>query len=449
MHVPSAPISYAVELTWDCQHACPGCANVPRTQRDNVLHDWKGLLDAIAPPGNRRQYAELIRLTGGEPTLHPEFADILRYVDSFGIPHATFTNGLWQQPDRFVETWQACRHFVGLLVSVHGSTAGQHRVFTHADASGAVPTAFDSTCANIRQAAKAGLDVFTNTVLTRANWDRIEEMVALSQDLGAGCAVFNRYLGKPHALEPEDRQLRQAIETVERLQAAGAACHLGNCIPPCFCPNSSPGANEAIEHCVIAPDGAVRPDSLTAYTFGNLFELPISAIWHSEQAEWYRRQIPAACGQCVELPRCRGGCKAVAVEHHLTGDRVMTEPILEASPKTLEIDQSWIPVPHFHLREETFGYLLCRYNWSVPVSQAAKPLLDWLDGRHTVAQFHQQFGDDALTFIGHLYQEGCIELTVDPSVPHVFSPQRRRDAEKTQAEKRLFSAPSRLCGEKT
>jgi radical SAM protein with 4Fe4S-binding SPASM domain len=291
------------------------------------------------------------------------------------------------------------------LVSLQGSTAFVHHAFTGSEERG-----FEETCVSIQRAADAGLEVFTNTVLTKYSCEQIEEIIELSRKLGAEYAVFNRYLGKANPIEPAEEQLRQAIRLIEQLQSEGVSCRIGNCVPPCFTENSSSGANAGIEHCVISPEGLVRPDNLTSFTFGNLFEQSIEEIWRSDKAQWYRSQIPEKCLKCVELPRCRGGARSVAIEHGLEGDRLMKEPIRESQPETLEFDPEWKPIPYFMIREESFGYLLYRYDWSVPVTNDAKPLLDALSGENTLAELHNQFGDAGLELIGHLYKEGCIEF---------------------------------------
>ena len=369
MFFPSVPLSYAVEITYACNHFCSGCANVLSANRHQVLTEWKRLFDIIAPPEDRSKYTQLIRITGGEPTLHPDFFDIIKYIDFFGVPYAVFTNGLWDEPEKLISLFRQCEHLIGLLVSLHGSTAQAHLAFVENTAA-----SFQQTCDNIQQAADAGLEVFTNTVLTKYSCEQIDEMIALSQQLGAGYAVFNRYLGKPHPFEPSEEQLRRAILRIETLQSQGTACRIGDCVPPCFVPNSSSGANGGIEHCIISPQGNVRPDNLTSYTFGNIFDQRIEDIWQSEKAVWYREQLPEACLSCVELPRCRGGARSVTIEYGLQGDPLMKSPIQEPVHETVELHPDWKIIPNFTIREETFGYLLCRMNWAVPVSADAKPI---------------------------------------------------------------------------
>lgn len=405
MYFPSVPISYAVELTYACNNTCSGCANVFNSRHTEVIGEWRALFDKIAPVENRRQYADLIRLTGGEPTLHPELCQIVEYIDTFDIPFALFTNGLWPEPELIVDIFRNCRHFIGFLISLHGCTASDHTAFTESD-----PASFETICANIQRATANKFEVFTNTVLTKSSCDQIEEMIALSHQLGAGYTVFNRYLGRPHHLEPSEEQLRQAIKQIETLHAEGVHCRIGDCIPPCFVKNSSLGSNSGIEHCTISPQGDVRPDNLTSYIFGNIFEQSIEDIWQSDKAHWYRAQVPENCKECLELPRCRGGCRSVTIEYGLEGDRLMKRPITEIQEETIEFHPEWKPVPYFTIREEPFGYLLCRYDWSIPMTHDAKPLLEALNDKQTLAQLHEQFGDAGLELIGHLYKEGCLEF---------------------------------------
>jgi radical SAM protein with 4Fe4S-binding SPASM domain len=404
MLFPSAPLSYAVELTYACNNFCTGCANVWGQRRQQTLHNWQELFNRIAPPENPAKYAELIRLTGGEPTLHPELAQIVEHIDSLGIAHVLFTNGRWSAPSKVIEIYQDRENCLGMLISLHGSTPSAHNTLVNDD------NAFAETCANIRRAAAAGIEIFTNTILTKHSCAQVEDIILLSQELGAEYAVFNRFLGGGNPLQPTTAQLKDAVLLIEKLHADGTACRIGNCVPKCFAPNSTEGSNAGIEHCAISPEGIVRPDNLTGSVFGNIFEQSIDEIWQSEQAQQYRQRISPACLECVELSHCRGGDRSVTLELGFAQDPLMTGPIREAEPMTIQLDPAWKPVAHFRIREESFGYLVTRYNWSIPVAFEAKPVLDAMNGQHTLAEIQAQFGEDALNLIGQLYQEDCIEF---------------------------------------
>jgi len=399
MFFPSAPISYAVEITFACNNACSGCSNIWKARHDQSLQNWKALLDRIAPPEDRGKYAELIRITGGEPSLHPEFRQIIEYLDSLGIAHALFSSGRWKNPDEVIRTYLKCENFIGMLISLHGSTNSAHNAFVQ------VSQAFDETCEAVRRASESGLDVFTNSVLTKHSCGQIEDIISLSQELGAGCAVFNRFLAGEHPLHPSETQLCEAVLLIEKLQSEGVSCQIGNCIPRCFAENSSEGANAGIEHCAVSPAGLVRPDNLAACVLGNIFEQPIEDIWISEQAQQYRARIPKPCFECAEFSRCRGGEKSLSSEYGFEKDPLMREAVKKTGQDTIVLDPKLRPVPYFKVRKEAFGYLLTRYNWSVPISSGAKPIVDAINGKTTLEELRRRFGDDVPDFVGYLYQE--------------------------------------------
>jgi radical SAM protein with 4Fe4S-binding SPASM domain len=404
MLFPSTPISFAVEITYACNNKCSGCANVWESQRREQLNNWKAIFDRICPPHHRQQYAELIRITGGEPTLHPEFSQIIQYIDSFEISHVTFTTGRWHHPHKLIELFKNSQNLEGLLISVHGADEFTHNSFVES-----VKRAFSETCKNIENATQAGIEVFTNTVLTKYNCAQIDKIIQLSKNLGASFAVFNRYLGKPHPLEPTEQQLYEAVKYIDELALKGEQCSIGNCIPKCFINHSFEGSNAGIEHCAISPQGFVRPDKTTYNIYGNVFENSIEEIWQSNAAQWYRQQILPACLNCVELPFCRGGAKLIENKTFIP-DRFIKQPILEKAPYQINFPPNLKPFVQFKIREESFGYLLTRYNWSIPVSKDIESLLPYLNGETTLASISELFGESALNLIAIFHKNSMVEF---------------------------------------
>ncbi len=397
----SAPISFSVELTNACPNSCQGCANAWSKKHQKTLKDWKTAIDRIAPPKNRSKYAELIRLTGGEPTLHHDFQAIIEYVDSFGIDYAVFTSGRWKYD--LLPLFEKQNNLTGLLISLHGADAETHNNFVQAE------NAFEETCETIRRATDAGIEVFTNSVLTGQVCKQLDDIIRVSQELGANHAVFNRYLGPPHPQEPDDSALRKAITSLDTYQDQGTNCSLGNNIPPCFIGSSAEGANSAIEHCVISPLGEVRPDSTMPYVFGNIFDEDIEIIWQSDKAVSYRSSLPKGCLQCAALPHCRGGYRLPLENQDFQPDRLMRGPLTQTPTHHISLTPQLKPTPIFkQIRKESFGYLITRYNYSIPISHEAHPLITALDGKTTLEQLEKKFGKDCLEFIGYLSQNRFI-----------------------------------------
>ncbi len=364
---------------------------------------WKEILDIIAPPDNRKKYTELIRLTGGEPTFHKDFIRIARYVDSFGIPFSIFTNGRWPDPLNLANILKNRKNLVGILVSLHGDDAFTHGCFSNTD-----EKAFEETCSNIKLAAGLGIEVFTNTVITKFNIDKIERIIKFSKSLGASCAVFNRLISRNSNIAPDNKALKKAINLIESLNKKGELCHIGNCVPFCFAKNSIHGANSGIEHCTISPEGFIRPSNHTDIIFGNIFDKPIEEIWKNEIAEKYRDSIPETCRECVLVERCRGGIRMADNSDYFQPDPLMTEPVTSVPEDRINLDPDSVPFPDFNIRKTDFGYIACLLNFSIPFTNEAGSMLHAIDGKSTISAIYEKFGEPALEVIAYLYREGFI-----------------------------------------
>lgn len=331
----SAPYIYALDLTTVCNNFCSGCANseLSREKQNRKLNvqymtKWKEIIDRIAP------HARLIRLTGGEPTLHREFLEIVAYINQKEIPFTIFTTGRWtvNLPQQIIAALQGLKYFEGLLVSLHGADSKSHNAFVES-----VEYAFDETCQNIELAAKAGLTVFTNAVMTQWNKHHLKDIFKLSMSLGAKYVVYNRYVGTPHPCEIGLDDMREAIRLVEGMKEEGFPCRFGAPIPQCFTPNTSPPTKSGYQACNITCTGEVRPDNFTNISFGNILQNSIEEIWASPKAKAYRGFLPTSCFGCAMAHVCHGGATSVLVEHSIAQDPLFTAP-LRGYPQHFEPD---------------------------------------------------------------------------------------------------------------
>lgn len=402
---PSTPTTYTLELTSRCNNNCVGCGNVfPRSMDFLSGKEWRELLALLKP------HIFSLRITGGEPTLHPDFEEIIRYVDGFGVPFVIFSNGRWQNPQALIALFKSCTNLDGLLISVHGKDASSHEAFTRTKS-------FIETVENIRLAALAGLRVGTNTVLTRANYKDIEEIVALALSLGVSSVAFSRYYGKPIPLtELTEKELKATIEKIVALKQRDKRVIFNNCVPPCFSGLPTKSCPSGVTHCTIDPLGNVRPCTHAPLILGNLFEQPIEEIWDSEATWRWRSMIPSQCRECAEFANCGGGCRATAMQRGLEKDPLIKKPLqkrVSNSIKQLKLYQWARPIAHFRVKEEQFGYLVVNRSTVIPVSSRARPLLDALDGTVTLQDIKERFGQEGLNFVGMLYTKGFVELRED------------------------------------
>ena len=85
------PVSINLDLTTTCNFACGHCIDwdalntTARHQHEDLLASLKSM--------HARGLKSVILLGGGEPTLYPKFADVVRFLKSLGLQVAVVTNG--------------------------------------------------------------------------------------------------------------------------------------------------------------------------------------------------------------------------------------------------------------------------------------------------------------------------------------------------------------------
>jgi radical SAM protein with 4Fe4S-binding SPASM domain len=87
-----APLYVWIELTRRCNLSCPHCYIEGGAARDNEMPtaEFVRLLDEMAEMG-----VWGVVLTGGEPTLHPDFAQLVNYARSLGFLVGVATHGMF------------------------------------------------------------------------------------------------------------------------------------------------------------------------------------------------------------------------------------------------------------------------------------------------------------------------------------------------------------------
>lgn len=277
------PLIYSLELTPTCTCHCAGCSNVfhrPPIQTPAPLSAsvWATILETIAP------YAQRLRLTGGEPTLHPEFAQIVAAIERYPVQFTLFTNGCWTDPDAVLSVLSTSSRCAGLLISLHGADAATHEAFT------SVRGSFANTCEAIHRATQAGLKVHTNTVLSAYNHQQIDAIVELAQSLGATCSVFNRYIGRAiPGLTLSRDELIAAAHTIQQIHTTTAyRTKYGNPIPISPTQISASGCLAGVALCAIDPWGHVRPCNHAPQIAGNILTDTLETIWSSQTMKTWR-----------------------------------------------------------------------------------------------------------------------------------------------------------------
>ena len=398
----SLPAHYILELTALCNNQCVGCGNVysHRLSSSMEVSSWKTLITSFG------DQAEQITLSGGEPTLYPDFFTILRIATSYKALVNVFTNGRWHNPHEVVSQLREQPNLDGLLISLHGATSASHETFTR------VKGSFTETLDNIALATSYGINVKLSTIITHQNWDEIEKIVMLTQQLGAECVTFPRYIGPTlPGIEPSPEESYAAVQQIETLIASGAPVEYGICIPQCFTQNGSKGCTAGAAYIAIDPWGNVRPCNFSPTVIGSLHEHSMHDLWHSDKMNAWRALMPVECTTCAAYSICHGGCRAVQELRPDGRDPLRDKPLTEYTPaqEIKELPSSVRPRRNFRIREEKFGYALLGQGQAVPVAPDAWEIVNACDGAMSFAELAARFGQSGLDLLGELWELGMLD----------------------------------------
>ncbi|MFF4347131.1 pyrroloquinoline quinone biosynthesis protein PqqE [Streptomyces sp. NPDC001530] len=328
------PWALLAELTHGCPLRCAYCSNpVELISRSEELTtgQWVGVLRQAADLGVVQTH-----LSGGEPLLRRDLADIVAAADAAGLYTQLVTSGVGLHERRLAELKDAGLRSVQLSVQ-HADPIASELI------AGARSFAAKERAAQLVRAA--GLPLGLNVVLHRANIDALDDLIALGLAWGAdrvelantqfyGWALRNRA-----SLLPTREQVEHARQTVtrrrERLGKAMelvwvAADYLDGTAKPCM------GGWGAVS-LTVAPDGTVLPCPAAASLPGleppNVKDRQLAWIWRESHAfNAYRGEtwMQEPCRGCVLHTTDFGGCRCQA--YALTGDAARTDPVCRHAP---------------------------------------------------------------------------------------------------------------------
>ncbi len=171
-------------LTEGCNLRCRHCWIAPKYQGEGQSYPaleldlFRSIIDQAKPLG-----LTAVKLTGGEPLLHPEINEILEFIHREGLRLTVETNGVLCAPE-LASKMAACKDaFVS--VSLDGPDPETHEWVR------GVTGCFEASLEGIRNLLKAGLKPQIIMTLMRRNKDQMAAMVDLAEQLGAGSVKFN------------------------------------------------------------------------------------------------------------------------------------------------------------------------------------------------------------------------------------------------------------------
>jgi mycofactocin radical SAM maturase len=309
-HGLDAPICLTWEVTYGCNLACVHCLSSSgrRDPRELSTAEAYAVVDEL-----QALQVFYVNIGGGEPTIRPDFFDLVDYCVAHDVGVKFSTNGTTMTPERAVRL--AGTDYVDVQISIDGATAAVNDAVRGEGSYAAARRAMDHL-------ASAGFGPFKiSVVITRHNIPELDAFQALADSYGAQLRLTRlRPSGRGadtwHELHPTADQQRLLYRwLVDRpgVLTGDSFFHLsalGEALPGLnLC-----GAGRVV--CLIDPVGDVYACPFVLhpeFRAGSVRDAGgFTQVWRSSELFASLREpgSAGACASCGSFDACQGGCMA-------------------------------------------------------------------------------------------------------------------------------------------
>ena len=299
------PLYAYLQLNTNCNFKCKFCSREKMANRSIDYTDFKYVINILSKVGIKDIY-----ITGGEPLLHPKIDDMIEYALTKKMSISILTNGFYI--DKHVELLKkvAC-----LSVSLHGEKETHNRIVG--------VKCYDKIINNINLLlGKVNLTInytaFNENINEKdimavynfCDHNKIKMNISRYNDLG--CGKVNQC----------DLDLNVFMKTIYELVEKEYDISVNNCIAPCVVSSKylhlCHGCGAGSIFCAIDYDLNVKICSSASQVMGNLKKQSLNKIWNGKILKTFRglKWLPIYCKSCINLARCRGGCR-IELGNHL------------------------------------------------------------------------------------------------------------------------------------
>ncbi|MFE5028195.1 mycofactocin radical SAM maturase [Streptomyces sp. NPDC056656] len=306
-----APICLTWELTYACNLSCAHCLSSSgrRDPRELTTAEAKAVIDEM-----EAMQVFYVNVGGGEPTVRPDFFELLDYATAHHVGVKFSTNGVRITPE--VARRLAANDYVDVQISLDGATPEVNDAVRGAGS-------YDTALRAMHNLADAGMKNFKlSVVCTRHNIPQMDEFKAIADQYGAQLRLTRlRPSGRGadvwDELHPTPAQQRELYDWLvahgDQVLTGDSFFHLsayGKALPGLnLC-----GAGRVV--CLIDPIGdvyacpfAIHDDFLA----GNVRqEGGFARVWRESELflDLREPQTGGACASCSFYDTCKGGCMA-------------------------------------------------------------------------------------------------------------------------------------------
>jgi MoaA/NifB/PqqE/SkfB family radical SAM enzyme len=271
-----APARMDLAVTYRCNLACPKCyVGDRKVDRELSTPEWIKIFEVLWKAGIPQ-----VVFTGGEPTMRDDIVELVSQADEFVT--GLVTNGT-KLSDLAQPLLEASLDYA--QVTVESFDPKIHDRITCVDGSHA------KTLAGIRKALSVGLQVVTNTTLTKTNAASFGETIEWLHGLGVKNVACNTLICSGHGVE---HKKENGLGDGEIKETLAAACRIAEKLgmtlqwysPTCYHRGTDPvelglgikACSAASHNMTVQPDGTVLPCQSWPDTVGNILKLQYGNI---------------------------------------------------------------------------------------------------------------------------------------------------------------------------
>ncbi len=299
-----------IEITNRCNLNCRTCYNrsgLNRETREISVAEIEQIMQTLSRYGANR-----FLFSGGEPSLHSHFHELLEMTERYGQYSFGFvTNGT--NLDRTWIDYLNTHDNVTLQISLDGANEAQNRL-TRGDGNFAKAIAFAKEIQN------PSLKPLLKMVISQQNMDGVADFYTLALSLGFTPEFAFIYKSGNGSDEWESKKLsaQEKIKVLKLIDSLNREHHIDAFLPKCTVKCPFVTHTDALSVC-IKTDGSMQPcQSLysSEFTLGNLFAFEEDAVLQRVEALFAlaeeRAKTDFGCGKCLLGSVCGRGCMAEA-----------------------------------------------------------------------------------------------------------------------------------------
>ena len=209
-HIPRIALRGSVDLTYRCNNNCRHCwlripAHSPEREKELCFDEIRRIVDDARKMGCREW-----GISGGEPMLRQDFAEIFDYVTARSAVYSINTNGTLITP----AIAKLMKRKGSKMVAIYGATAEVNDHITR------TPSSFESAMQGMAYLKEAGAGFVIQIIPMKDNYHQLEEMKTLAESLSRHWRIGATWLYLSTCNDPEKNKeiIGQRLDAAELIR---------------------------------------------------------------------------------------------------------------------------------------------------------------------------------------------------------------------------------------